>query len=331
VLQFYPNLLPSIAGLSPDARRAVLFTQAKLDYNQGWLVQGESPPGILFRTFKSVLNAERTVNKDIAFYFVHWVTDLAGAIPSPLAGAEKFVLKFPHAVLESFLMSFPVVKQLADKTETAVFEDYLKMRWKEHDPPLGEVPTDPSAVAQMRIICMAQANAVNSLAAFKKLSEADRQILSVEMSRTACAGATYSSTAEAVQGVEAFAPGGPAFLVYYGPALLQNGGGDDECVLKVLVEVYREARSLYPLGSSPEESTVTIRVDTIKEKPVATLHAAAENEEIWLLVHHNVREAFVERATVSKLNELAAHNRKFRVLNLRPARSLARKPEAKKE
>ena len=37
---------------------------------------------------------------DVAFYFVHWLTDLAGAEPSPLGGAEKLVLKFPHAVLE---------------------------------------------------------------------------------------------------------------------------------------------------------------------------------------------------------------------------------------
>ena len=32
---------------------------------------------------------------DVAFYFVHWFADLAGAEASPLTGCEKFVLKFP--------------------------------------------------------------------------------------------------------------------------------------------------------------------------------------------------------------------------------------------
>ena len=36
----------------------------------------------------------------------------------PLAGAEKFVLKFPHAVLNSFIDSFPIVQQLATLNET---------------------------------------------------------------------------------------------------------------------------------------------------------------------------------------------------------------------
>ena len=31
----------------------------------------------------------------MAFYFVHWFADLAGAEASPLTGCEKFVLKFP--------------------------------------------------------------------------------------------------------------------------------------------------------------------------------------------------------------------------------------------
>ena len=53
---------------------------------------------------------------------VHWTTDLAGAEPSPLGGAEKFVLKFPHAVLDSFIRSFAVLNELAVKSETAVME-----------------------------------------------------------------------------------------------------------------------------------------------------------------------------------------------------------------
>ena len=61
-------------------------------------MQGEAPPAPLFGTFKEVMLSEHVAPSDVAFYFVHWLTDLAGAEPSPLGGAEKFVLKFPHAV-----------------------------------------------------------------------------------------------------------------------------------------------------------------------------------------------------------------------------------------
>ena len=60
---------------------------------------------------------------DVAFYFVHWLTDLAGAEPSPLGGGEKLVLKFPHAVLDSFIRSFSVLNDLALRTETQVTEE----------------------------------------------------------------------------------------------------------------------------------------------------------------------------------------------------------------
>lgn len=37
---------------------------------------------------------------------MHWLTDLAGAVPTPLEGSEKFVLQFPRPVLGSFIKSF---------------------------------------------------------------------------------------------------------------------------------------------------------------------------------------------------------------------------------
>merc|ERR1719487_1431081 len=96
----------------------------------GWLVQAEAPPGALFKKFKSVTMSGKASEADIAFYFVHWLTDLAGAEPFPLEGCEKFVLKFPLKVLTSFLMSFPIVRQLSEKSETEVLEDYLVWRWE---------------------------------------------------------------------------------------------------------------------------------------------------------------------------------------------------------
>jgi len=90
-------------------QRAVRFTQSKIAFNHGWLVQAEAPPGTLFRQFKAALSGDNLDSSTVAFYFVHWLTDLAGATPTPLNGQEKFVGGFPHDVLHSFITSFAVV------------------------------------------------------------------------------------------------------------------------------------------------------------------------------------------------------------------------------
>ena len=94
----------------------------------------------------------------VAFYFVHWLTDLAGAVPKPLEGSEKFVLKFPHPVLGSFIRSFGVINQLAHDTETKVFESYLVQTWQNELPTAcGPVPSNPStAIALMRLAIQAR-------------------------------------------------------------------------------------------------------------------------------------------------------------------------------
>ena len=46
--------------------------------------------------------------------FANWLTDLAGAEPTPLGGCEKFVVKFPLPVLNSFLRSFSYVEWLSE-------------------------------------------------------------------------------------------------------------------------------------------------------------------------------------------------------------------------
>eukprot|EP00966_Prymnesium_polylepis_P148664 3434374-Prymnesium_polylepis.1 len=102
--------LPSFSALPAELQTVVRFTQADLGFNHGWLVQAEAPPGILFRTFKRRVDDGGIASADIAFYFVHWLTDLAGAEPSPLRGSEKFVVRFPQPVLEGIIRSMPVVQ-----------------------------------------------------------------------------------------------------------------------------------------------------------------------------------------------------------------------------
>ena len=70
---------------------------------------------MLLSKFKQLLESGGMSAADVAFYFVHWLTDLAGAEGAPLAGAEKFVVKFPHVVLNSYepaAIALPVIAHL---------------------------------------------------------------------------------------------------------------------------------------------------------------------------------------------------------------------------
>ncbi|CAK9001114.1 unnamed protein product [Durusdinium trenchii] len=160
VLDRCPQALPSFAGLAPAMQESIKFTHCKLDYNMGWLVQAEAPPGALFKAFRQVVLAgaasDRKSASDIAFYFVHWFSDLAGAEAFPLQGCEKFVLKFPLHVLSSFIDSFAVVWNLGPKTETEVFEDYLVWRWNHMSTKMGTTPSGTGAIAKMRLVGVAQ-------------------------------------------------------------------------------------------------------------------------------------------------------------------------------
>ena len=110
--------LPCFSALSAAQQKPIRFTQSKMGFNHGWLVQAEAPPGALFSKFKECIETDDVHAEDIAFYFVHWLTDLAGAEATPLHGAEKFVVKFPHSVLASFIRSFSIVQRLAHTTES---------------------------------------------------------------------------------------------------------------------------------------------------------------------------------------------------------------------
>jgi hypothetical protein len=122
---------PGDHRLDARSQQTIKFTQVKFSFNHGWLVQAEAPPSALFTPFKTAIMEGGVREADVAFYFVHWLSDLAGAVPTPLQGSEKFVCHFPHFVLSSFIHSFPIVHQLASKSETQVLEDYLHTRWDE--------------------------------------------------------------------------------------------------------------------------------------------------------------------------------------------------------
>lgn len=265
IMEHFPNLLPSYSCLEPGQRAPVLFTQGKMCFNNGWLVQGEAPPGALFSTFKRVIQQGGASESDISFYFVHWLTDLAGAetfddVPWP--GSEKFVSKFPLRVLNAFLESFGFVDRLAVETEVEVMEEYLQNRWSSLGPPeSGEGLSDGQNICAMRLALMAQGFETEVVDAFLSIRSSDQDVIADEMARTGCR--------QQFQGAPSrlrTQPSGPAMLVYYAPALLQKAGPSQvELALSVLASIYRAGRDLFPLEcGSGAEKTVTVRIDKLK-------------------------------------------------------------------
>lgn len=333
VLTYYGHLLPSFASLPPKQQASVRFTQSKMSFNHGWLVQAEAPPKALFGPFKSVITSGGAAAADVAFYFVHWLTDLAGAEPTPLEGSEKFVLKFPHPVLGSFIRSFGVINELADLSETAVFESYLEQMWQQLPPVFGptSVPTGDTAIALMRLVVQAQTVEKQQAVvdAFGKLSAEDRTVLSEEMARTGADDQEYSRTKLPKRG-------NPAILVYYSPAFVRTLTPLDALdALKCLTEIYRQARRLWPLstaliskstgsssGPSGEAgvqdgagSTVTVRIDQIKELRLDEIQSVYSCGESWLLAKRNDLEAVVERHTLDHMSELLRNGVPCQLLN----------------
>jgi len=316
VMDHYPKLLPSFDGLAKEEKRSVNFTQCQLQFNQGWFVQGEAPPGAIFRKFKEVLvrdHKSKVKPKDIALYFVHWISDLAGAEPTPLGGCEKFVVKFPLPVLNSFLRSFSYVHQLAHKSETEVMEEYLKMRWQEHTPSLGAVPQRESTIAEMRLICMAQMNSPRILEGFNKLDNEHKEVLATEMSRTGCMNQTFSPSLAPQNDRK-----GPGLLIYYGPAFLQALGSDDPCErLKILAEMYRAARELWPANTAAVGQTVIIRIDTVKSLSVDEIVSMWRNDLTWIMIKQNNLEAVIESSSTRKLNKYIASQQQLVVMQFK--------------
>jgi len=320
LMDHYPNLLPSFNELDREEKRSIQFTQCDLCFNFGWLVQAEAPPGATFSLFKAALirdHKSQLSRQDVALYFVHWLTDLAGAEPTPLGGGEKFVLKFPLEVLNSFLRSFEYAQRITDKTETEVMEEYLKVRWTEHDPPLGPCPTGDTAIAKLRLACQAQSNAQAMLHAFERLSDEEKEVLSVEMARTGTLCQSYSLCLAPEE--VSRSPAGPAFIVYYGPAFLQRAleHADDAIErLSVLAEIYQRARELWPANVAKAAQNVTIRIDMIKSLNLAeTIQANRGSGDVWIMMKHNEHEGFVELCSRRKLNKLIATRATMQILD----------------
>ena len=304
VLEHDPGALPGFAALDTPQQRPIRFTQAQLGFNHGWLVQAEAPPGALFSNFKRLLDEGGASPADIAFYFVHWLTDLAGAVPSPLSGCQQFVRRFPLPVLAAFTRSFPLVQRLALTSETALNEEFLAAWWPA--PILGPVPAGADAIALMRLSVHCQADADRQLLvdAWSALPDAPRETLACEMARTGIRGQAYSTRpANSHAAADGY---GPALLIYYAPAYLRGALHDEPlAALLILAEVYRAARALFPCSPTDEaraHGSVTVHIGQLKAAIGAReIVDAAAHGDGWLMVKKGETEAVVERRAFTEL------------------------------
>mmetsp|Transcript_118132 Transcript_118132/g.294594 ORF Transcript_118132/g.294594 Transcript_118132/m.294594 type:complete len:1402 (-) Transcript_118132:48-4253(-) len=330
VLEFMPELLPSFAMLPRAQRCSVKFTQCKMDFNMGWLVQAEAHPGALFSRFKAVMLSGEVRASDVAFYFVHWLTDLAGAEPCPQEGCEKFVLNFPQRALASFMNSFSIVQRLSAQTETQVLEDYLLWRWRTTEGKgLGPPPGGPGAIARLRLVVMAQGGTKKVLNALRSLPREDVAVLEEELALTGCAGQRYvceqppslHSSEVSRGGVLGDRAGdvapseGPALMVYYAPALMQKAGKVDPAgALLVLADVLRQARSLYPASPTRADETVIVRIDALKDLEVRAMKEAGAPGEVWILERMSGKDAQVRRVNLTSHQKVGVNWSTSRIL-----------------
>eukprot|EP00403_Amphidinium_massartii_P001014 CAMPEP_0178373800 /NCGR_PEP_ID=MMETSP0689_2-20121128/2049_1 /TAXON_ID=160604 /ORGANISM="Amphidinium massartii, Strain CS-259" /LENGTH=866 /DNA_ID=CAMNT_0019993753 /DNA_START=68 /DNA_END=2665 /DNA_ORIENTATION=- len=284
ILEYYPSLLPSFCDLTPAQRAPVLFTQGKMNFNNGWLVQGEAPPGSLFKCFREVIRQGRASEGDVSFYFVHWITDIAGAEPfgdKPWPGAEKLTVKLPSHVLVAFLHSFQFVERLATASEVQVMDVYLRQRFEEMKLTMSAPAT--CRVAVQRLALMAQGFEKEIVKAFEQMRPEDQEVLACELARTSCKEQFSDAPASVAKGLE-----GPALLLYYGPAVIQKAGASD-CLfsLTLLAAVFRAARQIFPLDVRFVDHACSVRLDAIKPlSPEEIVHA-----QPWYVVRNGATAA----------------------------------------
>ena len=224
-----------------------------------------------------------------------------------------------------------MINELAHTSETEVFESYLESMWREMG--MGDPPSTRQGIALMRLAVQAQTAEKQSavVEAFHQLSEGDQRVLSDEMSLTGVAGQSYKHIPAISSGL------GPSILVYYSPAFVRFlAPGAALEALRLLAEIYRRARHLWPLkplsdtvgesgstvgGSSVGGSSVgggsvggssvggaashvTIRIDQIKELTVQDIRSVYSSGDSWLLTKRNELEAVVERHPLEHMSEL---------------------------
>ena len=178
VLDFHADVLPSFAGLTAQrssgrcaSRRARCSSTTA----------GSSRRGAARRALRQVQGGDApTASSPRRRLLLCALADRPrGCRPVAARGLQWLVLKFPQPVLGSFISSFSVVNELANKT-TLVFETYLEqIQQVAETADLGPAPQGDDAIALMRLVVQAQMSDKQAalVAAFNQLMPEDRRVL----------------------------------------------------------------------------------------------------------------------------------------------------------
>jgi len=123
--------------------------------------------------------------------------------------------------------------------------------------------------------------------------------------------------------------GGPAFLVYYGPALLQRCSTLEEMTKAVtaLAAVYQAGRRLWSESSEAKPPTVQLEIGQLKSMSIDLALSGLEEPDrnVWILRKLNEQEASMELVAAVRLNDLLSEGATFSFVDL----SRCQWPEAK--
>jgi len=98
---------------------------------------------------------------------------------------------------------------------------------------------------------------------------------------------------------------GPAILVYYAPALMQKLGQSNPIqALTVLAEVLRQTRRLWPLSREDADTSIIMRIDTLKEKDPTSFSSVPDTGNIWVVHKTSERDGAVKHIPVHTLGDV---------------------------
>lgn len=317
LMTHFVDLVPSFAALPQDLQQAARTAARKMDFNAATHVgfcQAELPPGLALTNFKAGL--KDAAEEDIGLYFLHWLTDVAGADATPIRGAERLVLRCPLKVLNAMLVSFPFLKTLGRGSETAVTEAYLEARWKTEMPSGRALPEEPmEAITQLRLTAMAHFDEA-VLTGYAESNATVQHILQSELVRTGVAGpdGVWSRLKAADHKDEL----GPAFCALHSSVMFQRchkNHTEMALALRVLAAVYHAGRTLWV--AAPECVGSTVRLDLLELKSYEIAYVVnTGSQSVWVLVRESDDYAVCRLTRITDVNAMVANNTKFCVLDI---------------
>ncbi|CAE7947164.1 MAP3K3 [Symbiodinium sp. KB8] len=266
VLERYPKALPSFAGLSHEQQSSIKFAHCKLEYNMGWLVQAEAPPGALFSSFREVVlsgeakGSQEVVKQCSGMQRFHRLSpsdltvlssELALTGTALCAHLVLYISEVPHGEHHGVQRSskFVFVDAFDVRCAAGWIEFSFFVGWwlRRIFTAYGGRFFLPERIWHLMLVCLAKSR-------------------------------------------------------YYAPALMQKAGRTAPFqAMHILAEVFRKARALWPLSSADADKTVVVRIDVLKDLEAS---AIVGTEGIFVLSKNSARDGQVRTMSPEELSRL---------------------------